>query len=64
MIYLIEETLELGYSAQTTHKAIGTSNAFIIAKHKNNDFPVFGLENDDFEEMDTIHHIRGLEVGD
>jgi hypothetical protein len=57
VIYLIEKTLELGYSAQTTHMAIGTSNALINAKTKNKDFSVFVLENDDSEEMDTLHHI-------
>ena len=57
MVYLIEETLELGYSAQITHKAIGTSNAFIIAKPKNKDFSVFVLKNENSEEMDTLHHI-------
>ena len=46
-----------GYSAQTTHKAIGTSNPFIIAEPKNKDFSVFVLENDDSEEMDNLHHI-------
>jgi hypothetical protein len=57
VIYLIEETLELGYSAQITRKAIGTSNAFIIAKSKNKDLSFFVLENDDSKEMDTLHHI-------